>query len=563
MPSTDALRAWFDSIPLDALIWLAVAIVLLYSARRTVHGALKSIGNTVYHGLRALSLALVKSAHQLRARNQAVMLQLAIRHKQEHIEREFTQIYQTLARDLASHSDINRNLSEQLSQREADYQQMSDAPPTPPEWLAAVEAVARVPRNDAAAVASVLHDIEHTLVKHQRETISEYRRAVMGRQRLLRRMLPYWRRLSDSMASVESKVAEVTDRLGTLDQQLAQFAGLVRHTDGAVRSNGMSFSSQFLISALILAIAALGGYVDFQLSASAMSNTMQTSNAIGPWQTSSFIAFVLVTLQFSSGIVIMELLGVTRMLTALGGINNRLRQRLLVTMVTILIALAMVGAGLTYVHESLAAQQLATNAASTTAAMSYQWIGAIGQALLAFLLPFALVPSAISLERFVHSGRVVFGAVIEYGVHATAVVLRLLGSALRDLMTLVAHAYDLLIFLPLTLERWIVGDRHVRLAEQKALAESNPFFATRSTAPMAKSRITDSVSAARPVVVPEERIAESELHYADEDELFKDFAPLSKEGHWDARATKSTDESSVSRDAKSTTPFNQTPPLLQ
>jgi len=562
MPSTDALRAWFDSVPLDALIWLAVAIVLLYSARRTVHGALKSIGNTIYHGLRALSLALVKSAKQIRARNQAVMLQLAIRHKQEHIEREFTQIYQTLARDLASHSDINRNLTEQLSQREADYQKMSDAPPTPPEWLAAVEAVARVPRNDAAAVASVLHDIEHTLVKHQRETISEYRRAVMGRQRLLRRMLPYWRRLSDSMSSVESKVAELTDRLGTLDQQLAQFAALVRHTDGAVRSNGISFSSQFFISTLILAIAGLGGFVDFQLAATAMSSTMQTSNAIGPWKTSSFIAFVLVMLQLSSGIVIIELLGVTRMLTALGGINNRLRQRLLAAMVTILVALAVVGAGLTYVHESSAAQPLA---ASATTAMSYQWIGAIGQALLAFLLPFALVPSAISLERFVHSGRVVFGSIIEHGVHATAVVLRLLGSALRDLTTLVAHAYDLLIFLPLTLERWIVGERPVRLAEQKALAESNPFFATRSTAPMAKSRITDSVNAARPAVVPEERVAESELHYAVEDELFKDFAPLSEEGHWHARASKATDEQVASREAKPATPYPQTqlPPLLQ
>ena len=122
MPSMDALRAWFDAVPVDALIWLAVAIVLLYSARRTVHGALQSIGSTVYHGLRALSHALLKSAQLLRARNHAVMAQLASRQKQEQIEHEFVQVYQTLARDLASYSDINRTLTEQLSQREADYQ---------------------------------------------------------------------------------------------------------------------------------------------------------------------------------------------------------------------------------------------------------------------------------------------------------------------------------------------------------------------------------------------------------------------------------------------------------
>lgn len=566
MPSMDALSAWFDIIPVDALIWLAIAIVLLYGARRTVHGALRSIGNTIYHGLRALSHALLKGAHRLRSRNHAIMLQLASRHKQEQIEREFAQIYQTLSRDLAAYSDINRNLSEQLSQREADYQKMSDAPPTPPEWLAAVDAVARVPRNDAAAVASVLHDIEHTLVKHQRETISEYRRAVMGRQRLLRRILPYWRRLSDSMSAVENKVAELTDRLGTLDQQLSQFSALVRQAEGAARSSGISFASQFFISSIILAIAGLGGFVDFQLAATALTSTMHAGSVIGPWQTSSFIAFVLVTLQLGSGIMIVELLGATRMLTSLGNINDRLRRRLLVAMVTILVALAVVGAGLTYVHETLAAQQIALTvaAADTTAAVSYQWIGAIGQALLAFLLPFALVPSAISLERFVFAGRVVLGSALEHGILAGAIALRLLGSATRDLMTLVAHAYDLLIFLPLTVERWIVGDRPIRLAEQKELAASNPFLATRPSASLAKSRIAETVPASASVV-PDAKKGEAMHVAAEDDELFKDFAPLSDEVHWHTRSTKPTDETVVERDVKPTSPYSHPPssPLLQ
>jgi hypothetical protein len=74
-----------------------------------------------------------------------------------------------------------------------------------------------------------------------------------------------------------------------------------------------------------------------------------------------------------------------------------------------------------------------------------------------FVLPFALMFVAIPLETFVHSLRTVVGVVGVAMLRALSWLLRLLGNMFRFSGAALVNAYDLLIIVPLWIERLFKG----------------------------------------------------------------------------------------------------------
>ena len=86
------------------------------------------------------------------------------------------------------------------------------------------------------------------------------------------------------------------------------------------------------------------------------------------------------------------------------------------------------------------------------------WVGKIptaGQMLLGFILPFALTFVAIPLESLIHSARTVGGALSVTLVRTFAFILRVLGNLARHLSRVLISLYDVVIVLPLLLERGV------------------------------------------------------------------------------------------------------------
>jgi hypothetical protein len=73
--------------------------------------------------------------------------------------------------------------------------------------------------------------------------------------------------------------------------------------------------------------------------------------------------------------------------------------------------------------------------------------------LLGFILPFALAFVAIPLESFIGSARTVGGAGLVLGARGLAFGLRLLGNLVRNLGRVLITLYDIVIVLPLMVER--------------------------------------------------------------------------------------------------------------
>src|SRR5262249_5087606 len=93
-----------------------------------------------------------------------------------------------------------------------------------------------------------------------------------------------------------------------------------------------------------------------------------------------------------------------------------------------------------------------------------------GQMLLGFILPFALAFIAIPLESFVNSARTVGGAALVLLARGAAFALRLGGNVVRSLPRVVITLYDVVIVLPLLVERLVVKKKTAEDVDEETLA---------------------------------------------------------------------------------------------
>ena len=87
--------------------------------------------------------------------------------------------------------------------------------------------------------------------------------------------------------------------------------------------------------------------------------------------------------------------------------------------------------------------------------------------ILGFTLPFELAFVAIPLESFINSGRTVLGAGLELAMQALAFVLRFVSSVARETGRFMIMLYDVLIFAPLAIERWVGSFREGTIRSNK------------------------------------------------------------------------------------------------
>lgn len=467
----ELFTAWgMDSIG-GIVLACVLALVFLYAGRNPVHSALRGLGRVFHTGLRLASRSVMSAEQRLRERNRQVVLHAGREAQERLLEREFQRIHAMVQRDLSGYPALNRTLSEQLIRIEEDYRQSTEVPPQPPEWLAAVEAVAKIPSADTGAVAEILQSIRDTLLRAQKDSMTEYRKSCRTRHGLLKRMLPYWRRLSTTMSAVERKMADLDARIPAIDRQMQLFADIIAQTPRAERELTSSFATQFVVAGVVLTIAVLGGFINFHLIALPMSEMVGGSSYLGPLKTADVAALVIILVEMAMGIFLMESLRITRMFPAIHAMDDQMRRRMIMVTCVILAALAGVESALAYMRDLLAADREAltrTLTGEVAVESSFRWIASIGQMILGFVLPFALACVAIPLESFIYSARVVIGNLIGVMLRVVALGLRLLASAAWYLSRFAAQIYDVVIFLPLSIERALRQRRELARLEMAA-----------------------------------------------------------------------------------------------
>jgi hypothetical protein len=453
---------------LSALLWIVLVVTALYFARPTAHKAIRAASGALHRTLRLASLAITKAESNLRKRNREVLLAAGREAKERVVEREFDRVSDSVRKDLANYAALHRSLSDSIDRIERDHQDAVDVPPDPPGWVKAVEAVSKIDsREGRVGIGNVLADIHKSLVKAHQEAMVAYREASAKRHALLHKMRPEWRQIQQTLGHVRKSVDSLLSRSVAIDRHMKEYEDIVSGQDRAVSVLSSSSLVYFFVSALVLVVAIGGATINFSLIARPMAEMVGGTSLIGGVRTADIAALVIIMVEISMGLFLMESLRITRLFPVIGALPDKVRVRMVWITFTILFLLASVEAGLAYMREVLLHDELATNALlrgdeAATLSGQYLWITTAAQMGMGFILPFALTFVAIPLETFVHSLRTVVGLAAISVLRFVSLLLRLLGNAFRYLGTLAEHLYDLPLFIPLWLEGRNGGSRSTR-----------------------------------------------------------------------------------------------------
>jgi hypothetical protein len=451
----------------SAVILLTLLVTAMYLARGTAHQAIHALAAALSRGLRLASHAVTHAESRLAARNRDVLLAAGREAKERIVEREFVRVGDTVRKDLANYPDMHRRLSEAIIRIEEDQEKAVEVPPEAPGWARAVEVVANLDaRNEGV---NILSDIHKSMVKAHGEAMDDYRKASAERHALLRRMMPDWRLIQETLGRVNTSVESVLARSLTIDRHMEEYDSIVRGEDRAVTVLSSSSVVYFFVSALVLAVATAGAAINFSLIARPMAEMVGGTSFIGAFRTADIAALVIIMVEISMGLFLMESLRITRLFPVIGALSDKMRVRMIFITFVILLMMASVEAGLAYMREVLLQDELATSSllrgdAVASAINPHLWITTAAQMGMGFILPFALVFVAIPLETFVHSLRTVMGLLAIGLLRVLALLLRVLGNGARHLGTLTQQVYDLVLFVPL----WIETRMAVAAAEEAA-----------------------------------------------------------------------------------------------
>ena len=456
---------WPGNAVASALILFAIAMPFLYAARRLVHDLLHSIGRMVGGPLRLGARWLFATARDMKERNSVVLLAHGREEVGQHIEREFERISALVTRDLEGYPALQRKLLEEITRVEEDYKKCGEVPPPPPEWVEAVTSISKVKSDSNEMVQRILEEIKRSVHTIHDKALGEYRRAYESRHKILNGFMPFWRSLDKTFGQVDQKLTGLQQTSSKIDAQMEKYEQINKKTDKAEHALTVSAFTQFAISTMVLLIAVGGALVNFKLIALPFSEMVGSGDYLtSTMRMSDVAALVIIFLEATMGLFVMETLRITHLFPLIANMNDRMRHRMLWVAVVFLFVFAGIEAALALMRDMLSAdrQALVQSLASQKAAAPdplLRLIPTTAQMVLGFFLPFALAFVAIPLESFVYSLRTVGGAFLVMLIRATAFVLRVLGNLVRQLCRVLIGVYDFTIVLPLLVERLVKAAR--------------------------------------------------------------------------------------------------------
>jgi hypothetical protein len=442
---------------ISAMLLLALTIAVLYLARSTAHQAIHAISSALHGALRLGATAVSQAETRLAKRNREVLLAAGREAKERAIEKEFERINDTVHKDLANYPTLNRGLNDVIRRIEEDHQATIEVPPDPPVWVKAVEAVAKIDARQGIGAGNVLGDIHKSLVRAHEEAMVIYRASCAARHELLHNMIPHWRSIQNKLDHVNKSVESLLTRSVAIDRHMEEYEDILRGSDRAVSILSSSALVYFFVSALVLTVALGGAAINFSLIARPMAEMVGGTNFIGNFRTADIAALVIIMVEVSMGLFLMESLRITRLFPVIGALPDKMRVRMIWVTFGILIMLASIEAGLAYMREILLQDELATSALlrgndALVLTSSDLWITTAAQMGMGFVLPFALVFVAIPLETFVQAARTVVGMLAMGCLSLLSGTMRILGHGCRHAGVLAERLYDLPLCLPLWLE---------------------------------------------------------------------------------------------------------------
>jgi hypothetical protein len=466
MSLLQSLLIWPDRALLSLLVLVLIAAPLFYAARGPMHALILSVTRAVSNPLRLSAHWLVKAAVRLHNRNREVLFAHGSHEVKQSIAREFERVAGLVERDLAGYPVLQRKLLDEITRIEEDFKESGEVPLPPPNWVQAVEAIAKIKPSGDGVIERLLGEIRDALGRASKKVVSEYRTAYRERHRILKGVLSFWRSVSQTLTQVDRSITGLQTSAAKIDANVVKLEKIAAKGNDAAHALVSSASTQFFVAAMVMVIAFGGGFVNYKLVSLPMSAMVGGGDYITDnLRASEVAALVIILFETLMGLFLMEALHFTN-LFPFGNITGKMRRQLFWASLLILLVLASVEVSLAVMRDAIIGADVALKkqlgaVAGATHAES-PWVTRIptfGQMILGFTLPFALAFVAIPLESFINSGRTVIGVAMEMALQALAFVLRITAHITKEIGRFAVMFYDVLIFVPLAMERWVISGR--------------------------------------------------------------------------------------------------------
>ncbi|ARN73045.1 hypothetical protein [Oceanicoccus sagamiensis] len=446
---------WSNYPTLSLIAFLLLSLLLMYFVRAHAHTLIARVARLLHSQLRLLSRACLRTAQRIRLRNHEVTKALAESLMERQLERRFMRIEKLVERDLASYQQLSAEINRQLVTIDEDYAASANVPEVSPEWVTAVEAIANLQGDDrnTEVMAKILDDMHKTVKQHQRDALREHRWTVSARHKVLSGLQPRWRKLTKLLQNIDNNIDVLRHRLRQVDQHMGQFEMLTAGSGQGV----MSSMLMRFVSSLCFVIVGIGAaWINWQLISQPLQELLPVRQLDGV-SLAAVVAGLHIAFTIVAATLISESLRITHLFPMVSAMTRRGRQLMMFSGAGLLLALisveimALLGAPI-------------VNTATQLTGVSQILLVVIG-----LVMPLVLSMVMLPMEYLLHTLRPVVGSGLQILSHMAALILRLAASLSLQAGALLVNVYDLLIFLPLRVERELL-----LRAQRNAGVEANP-----------------------------------------------------------------------------------------
>ena len=264
-----------------------------------------------------------------------------------------------------------------------------------------------------------------------------------------------------ALAALERLEADVAEHRQVIESYGFQLRAL-QASPAPARNVKLGHSTGIGLAFAIVLILAVGiaGWLNFALLERPMAEVVGDSYRIMGVPIYRLAALAIIVLEVAVGIVLLEALGVTTMFPQFERLEQKKPQRLaiIIVMTTALVVLALIEAALALTRDEISRleRELMGTLAGAAPSEAGEAAGAMAryaQAAFGLIIPFALAFLGFAIEALIRNGRVVLQLVLGFLLESLSFAVRLLRFLVEGLLAVALAAYDLVIFLPLAVER--------------------------------------------------------------------------------------------------------------
>lgn len=467
------LSSYYAQSPFFTVAVVLVAgLLLMYLLRLPAQRFIEQFFRLLQKQFRLLAKSCLRSEQRLRLRHYEVTKALVELLAQRQVEKSYKNIEQAVLTELNDYEKRSKQVAFQLEALQEDYQKSAYQPPPLPEWVEAVDAIAKLEREErnSDVMIKILQAMHETIQQHQQDAMREHRWNVSCRHKVLAALEPQWKKLGAMVAKTEKKNDQLQQKLHRFEQEMSRYELL---TAGNGQGFMASVLARFSLAALLLVLTITVGAYNAELLLSAMQQhlTVDTSDL------SYSVIIMHTTMLLLSAVLLFESLSFTHMLPLMVAASAVVRRGLALVSGIALIFLSILSASWVADVKSLVQLQQATMSDWTLLSMSFMacWV-------------FAL--TAIPLEYFLQTARPVLSNCLQLLLYVLSLSFRHAATLTIDLGRLVMRCYDLVIFLPLWLESFLKVVPERRDQDSAAMSSVEPTAMTFNDEEIDASNVT-------------------------------------------------------------------------